>query len=401
MSSPGQQVYDHAIIGGGIAGLFSAFFNQKKAQAAGIPFNQLLITDRINVPSKFGTILIPGFEGCDLERLAIRGKPAVELVRQYSGQLGKLLAENNIDAGYIPGYQMFGNHQNIEEARETLLTMWRMTSGELETPARKNLLPFAGVTAGLILDKVAGQINVPPLQSGLVKAIENMGGKVIAGEIYTGHEIAGDKVTVKTASGNEYHSKRLPLLATGAEHMAGLNELLPSPITPAYTIAFHVRVDHDDALRISPKPTVFCDTSPTNVVCGAISGDDVLTFCALENEDRNAFGEMQEELVDLYHKLMPFLGTRYDDKMDFSFGAMSMTKNGYPIIGRLPKFDVMTGFCSIGILPALAAANAYANHVILGDDSELRSFETLNIPRRIVRLGAPVRRMLASEQNAG
>jgi glycine/D-amino acid oxidase-like deaminating enzyme len=58
---------------------------------------------------------------------------------------------------------------------------------------------------------------------------------------------------------------------------------------------------------------------------------------------------------------------------------MAMTENKFPLVGRLPNFDVNGGWASRGIAGSFAAARAYAKWFVNGDEEDLKLFENLNV----------------------
>jgi glycine/D-amino acid oxidase-like deaminating enzyme len=202
-----------------------------------------------------------------------------------------------------------------------------------------------------------------------------MGSDVIEGVHYSHHVNARDGIEVHTSRG-ALTSKTEPLLATGAEHLQEMG----LPIKPVYTSAMHVPLWAEDSAMVSPHPMTFSDRNPNNpYLWGAIDSYGVLTFGAAESENKSNRPALEEGLRKKFHELRPDLADKYANMVSFSFGAMAVTPNGFPIVGRMQGCDVAGGFGDRAIIGSFAAGRTYAEMFLLGDDANLRLWENLNV----------------------
>ena len=60
-----------------------------------------------------------------------------------------------------------------------------------------------------------------------------------------------------------------------------------------------------------------------------------------------------------------------------SFGPILIAENRMPIVGRMKDFDVAGGWAGIGVVAGFAAADAYADWIVHGNDEKLKLFEAM------------------------
>jgi glycine/D-amino acid oxidase-like deaminating enzyme len=224
-----------------------------------------------------------------------------------------------------------------------------------------------------------GELNVEELEQGLVKAIKSMGGEVVTSTHYLGHEKTSAGFSIETDKG-EYTSSSVPLIATGPA-LAYSHQQLPAPIDLVYTGAMHIPLSPEDAAKISRdgRPMGFADTHlDGDVLWGGLDSKGVLTIGFGDSKNPNSRTANEQALRKRFAELLPELAAKYAGKESFSFGPMLKADNMFPFVGRLGDCDINTAWASRGIVQSLAAAQAYADYFVNGNDRNLKLFERLN-----------------------
>jgi glycine/D-amino acid oxidase-like deaminating enzyme len=374
-----QPIFEKIVVGGGIAGLWSAYEILRIAQDTGKPLPKVvLLTDKIHAPTAAGSNLSRGIDGYE-EGSHAHAPMVQQLVRDAMAQVGRIVAVEQIACRWNMGSQLLGDSQQaIDGVKVFLVNQFGYQPNELKDLEANDMLKFPGYARGIYTDAI-GQINVPELQVGLIKAIARLGGQVIVGAAYQDQQFGDNGIThVLTANGATYETKSAPLLATGAHHMAHLG----LPVSALYTAVIHIPLDVEDVKKILPNcnPMAFSDTKlDGDVFWGSLDNKGVLTIGFGETDNPHDADRLRQALLNKFGQMFPDFAETYAGKISYSFNAQTMTKNGFPLVGRLGAFDINTGWCTRGIVSSLAAATAYAKYFILGDDKDLKLFEALNV----------------------
>jgi len=385
------QVYDKVIVGGGMAGLQSAYEILRAAKKADKPFKVVVVADKINSPAQAGSNVVMGLDGyeedkyADPNAFAPQDKAILKQIKQAAGHVKAIVWKEKIDCRFSSGYQMIGDDpKTVKGAADWLADTfgYRKDAFNFVPSSRIN---FKGYSSAMQSDAI-GQINAPEYQRGLIDAIRRMGGTVVEGVNYTSHETAADgKIAVHTDHGT-FQTTTPPLLATGAGHVQSLeNGKLPIEFRTIYTGAMHIQLTPEDVKKVSPdgKPVAYCDTNLAgDVIWGSLDSKGVLTM----GFGDSPVSEQQKNRMALRNKfseILPDIAGKYLDgelknNVTYSYGGMLKAENDFPLVGRMANFDVMVGWASRGIVQSSAASQAYAQWAVNGNDKGLKLWERLN-----------------------
>ncbi|HTK85009.1 MAG TPA: FAD-binding oxidoreductase [Patescibacteria group bacterium] len=380
-SKSDKNTYDKIIIGGGPAGLFSAYEILAAAKAAGKPVKVAVLTDTIHSPSAAGSNIVFGIDGYETSDtpLMAQDHAVLKLVRDALPHLQDIVRKNKIDCRLDMNYQLIGsNEQEMQGSVEFLENRFDYRPSDFHEVAAQDRIKFKGTTMAIESNTI-GELNVEELEQGLVKAIKSMGGEVVTSTHYLGHEKTSAGFSIETDKG-EYTSSSVPLIATGPA-LAYSHQQLPAPIDLVYTGAMHIPLLPEDAAKVSRdgRPMGFADTHlDGDVLWGGLDSKGVLTIGFGDSKDPNSRTANEQALRKRFAELLPELAAKYAGKESFSFGPMLKADNMFPFVGRLGDCDINTAWASRGIVQSLAAAQAYADYFVNGNDRNLKLFERLN-----------------------
>ena len=393
-----ETVYDKVIVGGGIAALVTAYECLRTARENGAPIPRIIVLAKeLNAPAKASSNITLGIDGFEDSPDHVGSQQIKTMMLAATQRLQSIVQDENIECRLSMGYQLLASDSRNPMTEKPVTAQESMTRTlaflashfgykssdfyPLKNPSEH--IGFGGFTE-VWETQTIGQINTPELLRGLIKAITKMGGEVREGVAYENHTTVSGQTILNTSHG-VYKSSAVPLLATGAVHLKSIG----LPIEPLYAGALHVKLSSEDQRKLRPggKPIAFCDTNISgDVFWGGLDSTGVLTIgfgeiAGLKDQavyDRARDG-LNDALRERFHKLLPTLYGKYDNVMSFSFGPQAMTQNKFPIVGRLPNYDVSGGWCTRGIVGSVAAAQAYARMFVLGDDKSLKIWEDLNV----------------------
>lgn len=376
-----KSTYDKIIIGGGPAGLFSAYEILTAAKTAGKQVKVAVLTETIHAPSMAGSNIVFGIDGYETSNtpLTAQDHAVLKLVRDAVPHLQDIVQKNKIDCRLAMNYQLIGsNERDVQGSIEFLQNRFDYRPSDFHQTAPQDRIKFKDMTAAIESNTI-GELNVEELEQGLLKAIKSMGGDVVTGTHYQGHEKTNSGVSIETDKG-EYKSSSAPLIATGPA-LAYSHQQLPAPVRLVYTGAMHIPLSLEDAAKVSRngRPMGFADTHlDGDVLWGGLDSKGVLTIGFGDSEDPASRTGNEEALRKRFVELLPDLAAKYAGKESFSFGPMLQADNLFPFVGRLGDCDINTAWASRGIVQSLAAAQAYADYVVNGNDRNLKLFERLN-----------------------
>ncbi len=380
-SKSDQNTYDKIIIGGGPAGLFSAYEILAAAKTAGKPLKVAVLTDTIHAPSAAGSNIVFGIDGYETSDtpLTSQDHAVLKLVRDALPHLQDIVRKNRIDCRLDMDYQLIGsNEEEMQGSIDFLENRFDYRPSDFHEARPEDLIKFRNTTMAIESNAI-GELNVEELELGLVKAIKNLGGDVITGVHYEGHQKTSSGFSIQT-DGGDYKSSSVPLIATGPA-LAYSHQQLPAPVKLIYTGAMHIPLSPEDAAKVSRdgRPMGFADTHlDGDVLWGGLDSKGVLTIGFGDSEDPNTRTANQTALRKRFAELLPDLAAKYAGKESFSFGPMLKADNMFPFVGRLQDCDINTAWASRGIVQSLAAAQAYADYFVNSNDKNLKLFERLN-----------------------
>jgi glycine/D-amino acid oxidase-like deaminating enzyme len=366
------------VVGGGMAGLFSAYHLLVRAIDAGKAINVTLITDKISAPCSAGSHLVPGVDGFyqdDQEDKDLR-----DLLQQGMDGISALVRDNAINCNLAIGYEIKGKTADaVTETRKLMLIHGGYASHELVVNSDSQRFHLQGYDHSMDVAGL-GQVNTPQLLEALQSLIIGLGGKVELGVAYQEHACNDDGTyTIKTAKG-EIAADYKPLICTGAGHQATLQgydvagELI-------YTMcAVFGPLSEADARKISPHGAMaMCNTDlADDVIWGGIDPDNRLTLGFGTNHDPSdtARDALELRVLAIANRLFDNVADKYP--CTISYGAIFEPANGMPVVGRADGFDIMGGWGGLGIVAGFIAAKAYAAWIVDGKDADLQVFERLH-----------------------
>jgi len=414
-SESSANTYDKVIVGGGMAGLQSAYEILRAAKKAGKDFRVAVVADTINSPAQAGSNVVLGLDGYEAPKydpedpnydpkkaFTKQDKAILKQIKQAATHVRAIVWHEKIDCRFATGYQLLGSDtredgvlttgpKNVKGAADWLVDTFGYKKDSIKF-VDAGAIKFKGYNSAMQSDDI-GQINAPEYQRGLIEAIRRMGGTVVDGVNYQNHEkLVNGKIAVHTDKGT-FMSTTQPLLATGAGHVKSLeNGKLPLDFRTVDTGAMHIQLSVEDAKKVSAggKPMAYCDTNLSgDVIWGSLDSKGILTMgfgdvdTPATKAERIAEQRKNEAaLRDKFREILPDIASKYldgvsKDKVSYSYGTMLKAENQFPLVGRMDNYDVMVGWASRGIVQSSAAAQAYANYVVNGNDKALRPWESL------------------------
>lgn len=379
--APGR-VFDKAVVGGGLAATFAAYQYLLLAQQSGRPTRVLLIAQSFSAPCAAGNQIDKRWEGL-LQEGAIRDPHIREIINGSIAAIEATIARERISCRLSKGYELKGATPALMQHAIDLMVDTGVEDRHDFSPNNDTQVlhlpehPESAIVHGM------GQLNVSEFLTGLRAAIIRMGGVIQPDCSFTG--VSRDdqaRYIVHTGHG-DFISRARPLLATGAKHMAALPEIQPHVGSLRYTMGVVLGpLSPEDARKISNGPKSFSDTNIDerhDIVWGGLDPENNFTIGWGELDEGGAedHAAIQEKIFKLVESYWPGLLARYAHTATISFAPMLRVKNELPVVGRLAYYDVSGGWGGFGIVPGFAAALALARADILGDERDLRFFESL------------------------
>jgi glycine/D-amino acid oxidase-like deaminating enzyme len=304
--------------------------------------------------------------------------------------------KEKMDCRFSMGYQFLGSDtrddatkqvttgaQNVKAAADWLVDVFGYKKDSIHYVDNSGI-KFHGYDSVMQSNDI-GQVNAPEYERGLVDAIKRMGATVITGVKYQSHEkLANGTIDVHTDAG-DLMTKTSPLLATGVGQLQSLTAgKLPIKFNGVYTGAMHIQLAPDDIKKVCPggKPMAYCDTNLSgDVIWGSIDSQGVLTMGFGDSDKWNG-DQNKIDMQNKFREILPDIADKYlngalKNNVTYSYGTMLEAENNFPLVGRMPDYDVMVGWASRGIVQSSAAAQAYANWVVNGNDKALKPWESL------------------------
>ena len=105
--------YDVIIIGGGIAGLATAYETLCAAQEANRSMRLAVITDKINSPSAHGSQVVFGVDGFSSEGAHPQQKTISNLIRNGIGRIAHIIKDHNIWTCYFAKFSRWSCHCSL------------------------------------------------------------------------------------------------------------------------------------------------------------------------------------------------------------------------------------------------------------------------------------------------
>lgn len=368
---------DRIVIAGcGMAAIFTAYQLLKNAENAGKPIDVVLVADRINAPCAAGSHCVLSVDGLYEDIPA--GEALKPLLRGGMAALQETVKAEGIACSLQMGYEIKGNAAEVvANTRALMLQYAGYREDELTINTDSQGFNLAGYGHSLHISSI-GQVNTPDLLAGLLNKINQMGGRIITGARFESTTpLANGQHVVKLDDGSTLFATHKPLVATGVEHQRTLPGFNFEGNT-VYTMGMVIGpLSEEDARRVSPKgPMAMCNTDLTgDVIWGGLDDRNNLTIGFGDNPDPHAVAETQARVLAIADKMFPGIVDKYPHHV--SYGAMFETANGMPVVGRLPTMDVMGGWGGRGIVAGMAAAKAYADWILNGNDAQLKIFESL------------------------
>jgi glycine/D-amino acid oxidase-like deaminating enzyme len=378
--------YDKIIIGAGPAGrqagvaLLRADEKARTADPARKYLKVLMLTDKIHAPTAAGTNLVLGIDGFEEGELPPHAAELNEQVRAGLNRIREIVVNGKSDCRLDMYYQILGHTRDeTADGAKFLVDRFHYRPEEWREVARpEDRVRFEGVGAAIETTAV-GQINGPEYLETLDEGIRRMGGEIVEGARYTGYERKGGVILVHTTRGTfrqiAHEPWQKPLLAGGVRLM---REVLPGVIKTLWTTVLHVQLSPEDARSIALRPVAFYDPN-SDYLWGSLDRRNVLTLGQGFTFDPSDEALHKRRLRETFEARLPHLKGKYDDKIEIIFKERDYTDNQLPVVGSLPDFDVMTGFGGRGFAQSMAAAEAYADFVVNGNDRAWRMWQSLNV----------------------
>jgi len=374
-----NKTYDKIFVGGGIASLMAAYQTKRMAVDAGVEYDILVLAESIHPPTAVGSHITLALDG--LGKLPSEGKDTMRvLMLDAMHELCAIVDREKIACGLRKGYQFLG--RNAEEARQLvdlIIRDFNYKEDYFREVPQDDVFRLSGFTHAWETDLI-GQINAHDLLWGIQRAITELGGDVVVGRYYRyyRHHTARGKTELYTSYNREmFESRNVPLMATGAHHIQYMSKMRGQTY-PEYTIAAHARLNPEHAQAISRRPIAGIDSQfAGDVLWATLDPKNIFTAGIGYTSTPRGERKLIRGVRSIFREVLPDIADLYEDKLEFSFGAMTMTHNGMPIIGRMTSYDVSTGFGSGGLVAATMAGKAWANSLVQGNHETLETLEAL------------------------
>jgi glycine/D-amino acid oxidase-like deaminating enzyme len=376
---PPRNDVDVIVVGGGIAGLMTAYEILDRNPAL-----RVLIAERANIGAGAtglsGGHIVHGFQG-DPE---VNSDSLNDLTTQGLRRLVEVIEREKIECGLSMGYLYLANGLDgsaalgrLQESkkRQGLTGLVYLNRQALSERLRICLFDCA------LFSRHIGHLNPRKLITELGTLLKKKGADLQEGLVFKNAIETPNGVIVQL--GSRSMSASYTILAGGVEQ-ANLNPRLKSRIATIYTCAVSVGpMDESAYLDVLPtgEPIAFCDLNISgNVLWGSIDDNRYLQI---------GLGEgvtplKTEEIRKTFDSLFPYLAS-FDKR--YRSGALAVTSNGLPIVGRWlmksQRIIVCNGWAGKGLVPSVAAAVAIAKYIAESDDRQLTLFESMRGQRYI------------------
>ena len=333
--------YDVAIMGGGLSAILLAYRLQKNAADEGRDAKILLLADRVNSPALAGTQIVRGIEGF-FEPGQKQPENVDRLLREGQDWLENTIKNAGIECRLSQGYEIKGlSAEQLDARRQSNEAKNIYRRGEIVDNTDSQTLNLAGYPASVRMD-CAGQVNAPELLDGLLNEYKKLGGTVVLDEKYLDHSYNDRNGAVIETTAGRFQCKTKPVIATGAKHMAGMNDF-PVESDIVYTMAMTIGpMREEDARAISKGPVAFCNvTDDQNMIWGSIDSKNMLTLGYGELTGPAGRAALEKELRGYLEEFFPGLADKYPPKT--TFDGIMYTPNLMPVVGETERSYLMTG----------------------------------------------------------
>lgn len=377
MNTPEYIVYDRVFIGGGLASLFAAYVTLREAKAADRKLDVLVVAQEIKAPVTAGSHWVQQAEGMMAGPDNVANFEMIrEMLKSARDDLANAIAAEKIECRFIAGYEIKAKtEKELLDFVDGIASNGVSRRGEVAVNSAHQVFRLAGYDHSVTLDSI-GQVNSPELLNGIVTAIEQLGGHVLIGATYETHRPqSGGERTVET-SGGTFRTRHNPFLGVGALNARSLPDYHFGGRI-AYTGAIVIGpLSDNDARKIADRPMAICDVNVNDdVFWGGLDPENMLTVGQGDLENANDIPALAERLAEIAERILPDVTKNYPSVL--STGPMLITDNAMPVAGRMKNYDIATGWAGLGIVPAFAAAKAFAAWYVHGDDGNLRIFEAM------------------------
>lgn len=373
-----EKIYDKIFIGGGLASIFTTYATLALAKEAGKPFQVLLVADEIKAPVTAGSHCVAFVEG--LAENGVKNRDAIQNLLRQDGREGlkSTINQEQIDCRYVSGYEIKARTsfelasvlENIAHGNRSFAKQDTIENSDSQT------LKLEGYPYSISVKDVLAQVNTPELLHGLVAAIKKMGGEVITSAHYKAHDYTDDGLCRVSTSEGTFNTRANPFLGTGALHQSALPDFyFKHDIT--YTAGLVVGpLSDEDAQKISAGPMAFCDVNfNDDVLWGGIDPHNMLTIGKGDLHSPDDLPALKQDLIDIANHMLPGITDKY--QAVFNSGPMLTPENTMPVIGRMKSYDIAGGWAGLGIVAGFAAARAFADWYVHGDDAKLKVMESM------------------------
>lgn len=370
-------VYDHIFVGGGLASLFAAYATLSMAKSANKNLDVLVIAQEIKAPVTAGSHWVQQSEGMMAGPDKVANFETIrEILKSARIDLSNTVAAEKIECRFTTGYEIKAKtEKDLLDFVDGISTSGVSRKSEVTLNSGQQVFRLPGYDHSVTLDTI-GQVNSPELLNGIVTAIERLGGHVLTGTSYDRHRPYGiDESMVETSSGT-FHTRHNPFLGMGALNTLSLPDYhFGGHIAYTGAIVFGPLSDND-ARKIADRPMAICDVNVNDdVFWGGLDPQNMLTVGQGELDSADGIPALAQKLADIAERILPDVTKNYPSAL--SAGPMLITDNAMPVVGRMKEYDIATGWAGLGIVPAFAAAKAFAAWYVHGDDSTLRVFEAM------------------------
>lgn len=370
-------VYDHIFVGGGLASLFAAYATLSMAKAANKDMDVLVVAQEIKAPVTAGSHWVQQAEGMMAGPDKVANFETIrEMLRSARDDLAHAVAAEKIECRFVAGYEIKAKtEKELLDFVDGVPGSGVSRKGEVTLNSGHQVFRLAGYDHSVALDSI-GQVNSPELLNGIVTAIKHLGGHVLLGATYETHHADHDGESTVETSGGTFHTRNNPFLGIGALNARSLPDYHFGGRI-AYTGAIVIGpLSEDDARIIADRPMAFCDVNVNDdVFWGGLDPNNMLTVGQGDLESTDDIPALAAKLAEIAERILPDVTKDYPSVL--STGPMLITDNAMPVAGRMKDYDIATGWAGLGIVPAFAAAQAFAAWYVHGDDGNLRIFEAM------------------------
>ena len=371
-------VYDKVIFGAGPGGVLAAYKIARLCHDVGTSAKIAIVSPTIHSPAQAGTQVFNGSESSYVHGHT----PEIDVIRRKGrSDLYRLIEEGQILCRFTRGLEIKAASQGeLEEFGRDICEKNVFLPEEMSVNSDNQKMKFHAFPHSMMFGEAA-QVNLPAFQAELLKRFAAMGGAVIIGPRYLGQTIGSPGLrTIHTDAGDMSTSKK-PLLATGADHLLSLEELHGTgKVVYSMSVVFGP-LSPEDRQRVSSGPISFAVIGANSDLSadfpwGGIDEQGYLTCGTGDSADPDGGPAVLEEIMSFMRRHFPHIAQKYQP-ISTHYGAMYVTNNNEPIIGRLPHYDVLGGGGGRFLDDASAAATAYAEDLVYGTSPVLDAYERM------------------------